>query len=281
MNLPIDFRNTVHGKLLFLKGYCVDIVNQATVPEASQRRERNRELLQNPALLHQIAELAEIPGITGDVLFKSMRQAQLDDFPEPEDRRNHRPSASQQHRYTGIDHLKAALAECFERLGIRIEDPVDDIFDVPLAATQVQAFGDVEAVMRSPNIDPSPLGALSTVLRSCTELDLWGVGIHDLFARTTAQQNIPKLVCEDRTFVLGRIFTTCTGLVGASLCALLPGDSIWILPSCHMPVALRPSSKVEGAYELLGGLFIPGMMDGEAIEGENVEDLKLRECVLC
>ncbi|RBA13274.1 hypothetical protein FPRO05_13701 [Fusarium proliferatum] len=46
-----------------------------------------------------------------------------------------------------------------------------------------------------------------------------------------------------------------------------PGDSIWILKGCRLPVALRPSTSHDDSYEFVGGGYVYGIMNGEMLEG--------------
>ncbi len=44
-----------------------------------------------------------------------------------------------------------------------------------------------------------------------------------------------------------------------------PGDGVWVLLGCKMPMILRPAS--DGKYKVIGPAVIPGLMQGEACEG--------------
>ncbi|KAF5536490.1 triacylglycerol lipase II precursor [Fusarium napiforme] len=55
------------------------------------------------------------------------------------------------------------------------------------------------------------------------------------------------------------------------LFALLPkdsrvGDSVWILKGCRLPVVLRRSVTHDDSYELVGGGYVYGVMNGELLE---------------
>lgn len=67
--------------------------------------------------------------------------------------------------------------------------------------------------------------------------------------------------------MLGRLFITMSGYVGMALGNVRSEDEVWLLAGCQMPVLLRKNRKVEGAYELMGGMYIPGLMKGEALKG--------------
>jgi hypothetical protein len=43
------------------------------------------------------------------------------------------------------------------------------------------------------------------------------------------------------------------------------GDSIWILKGCRLPVVLRPSVSHPGSFDFVGGGYVYGLMNGEAL----------------
>ncbi|ENH74939.1 hypothetical protein FOC1_g10002484 [Fusarium oxysporum f. sp. cubense race 1] len=70
---------------------------------------------------------------------------------------------------------------------------------------------------------------------------------------------------------------------GKGLFALLPkvtrpGDSVWILKGCRLPVVLRPSISHDDSYEFVGGGYVYGIMNGEMLEkpGFAWQDVSLR-----
>jgi hypothetical protein len=46
-----------------------------------------------------------------------------------------------------------------------------------------------------------------------------------------------------------------------------------------MPVALRPSERVNtgSSFELIGGVFVPGIMQGEVWQSYSAEEIACRE----
>ncbi|RYP06058.1 hypothetical protein DL764_003421 [Monosporascus ibericus] len=44
------------------------------------------------------------------------------------------------------------------------------------------------------------------------------------------------------------------------------GDSVWILAGCRLPGVLRPSASHPGSFEFVGGGYVHGVMNGEALE---------------
>ncbi|KAK8054559.1 hypothetical protein PG994_009626 [Apiospora phragmitis] len=75
-----------------------------------------------------------------------------------------------------------------------------------------------------------------------------------------------------------RIFETQDGLVGCVTSSALPGDRIAILFGCDMPVVLRPTN---GEYEVIGGCFVDGLMNGEVAEEVKNGDLVPETITLC
>ncbi|KAK2596237.1 hypothetical protein QQS21_006329 [Conoideocrella luteorostrata] len=45
-----------------------------------------------------------------------------------------------------------------------------------------------------------------------------------------------------------------------------PGDQVWVIFGCPMPLILRPKADNNGRYTVLGTVIIPGLMAGEALE---------------
>ena len=49
------------------------------------------------------------------------------------------------------------------------------------------------------------------------------------------------------------------------------GDEVCLLLRCRVPVVLR--QRIEGGYELVGEVYLHGVMKGEAMTEENMEKL--------
>ncbi|KAM0230282.1 hypothetical protein ACHAP5_011405 [Fusarium lateritium] len=63
-----------------------------------------------------------------------------------------------------------------------------------------------------------------------------------------------------------RFYRTKTGLVTLLHKDVCVGDSVWILKGCRLPVVLRPSSSHPGSFEFVGGGYVYGLMNGEALQ---------------
>ena len=82
--------------------------------------------------------------------------------------------------------------------------------------------------------------------------------ITDYFAPLSASQSqqsrkSPTVLGSTGGWMIGRLFTTRFGLVGASQCHTRQGDEIFYLPGCSMSVVLRPSQGQDGCYKLVVG----------------------------
>lgn len=59
-------------------------------------------------------------------------------------------------------------------------------------------------------------------------------------------------------------FTTQGGYIGVGVEGLQEGDSVWIVPGCCVPLILR-AIKDSTRYRLVGGSYVHGIMNGQAI----------------
>jgi hypothetical protein len=74
----------------------------------------------------------------------------------------------------------------------------------------------------------------------------------------TLQKAIISALCNDRAF-----FTTEKGYVGQGTNRCQAGDIVCVLLGCNLPIILRP---VEEHYEVIGEIYIHGIMQGEAMQ---------------
>ena len=74
------------------------------------------------------------------------------------------------------------------------------------------------------------------------------------------------------------IFETVNGLIRWVPSIALPGDKIAILFGCDMPLVLRTRS---GKYEVIGGCFVDGLMNGEIAEEVESGSLVPEMITLC
>jgi hypothetical protein len=198
----------------------------------------------------------------------------------------------QTHKYKDQDGLRSAIAACFAQLQLKPADGETDILSIPYDAIESAClrqalrgglrgrFGSSLSIARDIG-----LTYLWKMLLHSGSLELWGTKLRDLFANANGDSDdkvdIPRFQAPDRTSQLARMFTTASGYVGVALCDLRVGDEIYILGGCTMPVALRPSAKCHGCFELLGGVFVPGLMHGEAVTEHLANENTIGDVTLC
>ena len=73
--------------------------------------------------------------------------------------------------------------------------------------------------------------------------------------------------------MIQRPFRTKKGYFGMGAPGLREGDSVCIVAGCRVPVVLRRRGG-GNFYELVGGAYVHGFMDGEAVKGKAEQDLK-------
>jgi hypothetical protein len=74
-----------------------------------------------------------------------------------------------------------------------------------------------------------------------------------------------------RLFPIMTQYTLCearTGLVGMVPLDTMVGDLIYIFTGGTMPFILRPSAGLQSKYKVVGGCYIHGIMDGEAVRSD-------------
>lgn len=71
------------------------------------------------------------------------------------------------------------------------------------------------------------------------------------------------LMCANRSLIV-----TNTGALGLSPCHTQPGDLIVVSPGVNAPIVIRRSGKGNDRHVMVGGAYVHGLMDGEAMEGD-------------
>ncbi|KAI1091292.1 HET-domain-containing protein [Rostrohypoxylon terebratum] len=75
-----------------------------------------------------------------------------------------------------------------------------------------------------------------------------------------------------------RLFRTAGGHLGCGTTSCEVGDSIWIVQGSRVPLILRPTTFGIGeeiTYNLVGGTYLHGFMQGEALEGREFHEISL------
>jgi hypothetical protein len=113
---------------------------------------------------------------------------------------------------------------------------------------------------------------------------LWDTSFRGLFPASAADVepasfSAPEI--EGSAMSLAHLFTTFGGYVGTCLGNVRAGDELFLLAGCSMPVLLKKSAAVSGAYELQGGVYIPGLMNGEALNGKDHPEGDFQIILIC
>jgi hypothetical protein len=88
------------------------------------------------------------------------------------------------------------------------------------------------------------------------------------------QDYIGTLQGKTREFTLsgGRCFITREGYVGVAPKSIRAGDLVCVFNGGAVPFLLRNSETRNGAYRLVGGCYVHGMMHGRAVRGDTQEE---------
>jgi hypothetical protein len=174
------------------------------------------------------------------------------------------------HKYGNAEGLKAALNHCFSRVYVTLEGG-QNIFNFPMDIAPKD-----DATLQQNLVSPEFRTPMVTIFNQFREFfadfNLWGTPFRDLFPPRAAEVptssfSPPKV--EGNGVMLVHLFTTADGYVGASLGNVRAGDEVFLLAGCSMPVLLKKSSTVPGAYELRGGVYVPGLMKGEKLNSDD------------
>jgi len=179
------------------------------------------------------------------------------------------PLSQTTHKYGDVGGLKTALTECFRCLDLRF-DSGHSIFDIPFDMGDDYDL-DTNRMLPSRVINVPGSIMINAMRDAFADFKLWDRKFKDLFPARLSEVDpgsfsIPKV--ENRKTTLARFFTTCGGYVGSCIYNIQPGDEVFLLSGCNMPVILRRSTVCTDAYELQGGIYIPGLMKGEALAGD-------------
>lgn len=273
-SLPVRPTQAVTGKddktglhIVLCKGIELDRINQSTGTASMENLKRIQELRKlfesaletdrSSEILEQLQALRS---------YESNFRSQLAPYYSTPLVQPVLPPTRPNHVYHDLDGLKDALRKCFRRLGVTVEDTGHSVFDIPLDFDLKN--DDLSSIGAQSGLDASGgmpgLLLLNRMRSAFADLYVWDRTFKDLFPvsqNDVSQDSFSLPVVEDRTATFGSLFTTCGGYVGASLGNVSPGDFLFVLEGCTMPVILRPSRRSEGMCELQGGAYVPGLVE--------------------
>ncbi|KAH8588997.1 heterokaryon incompatibility protein-domain-containing protein [Bisporella sp. PMI_857] len=280
-------RDAKTGKhLLVCRGYRLDTISQATRPVCEisiEYKAKEVAFLENVITYNQSIDVQQrLLNAREELRILKSRH-----IPDTEDSQvTELPPSATWHKYDHLLSLKMALMECFQCLGVKFEREGYSIFDIPYNLNIEQQELRLQRIqyVSASFIDDPGLSTLNSVREAFANFNLWGTAFKDLFPpdfkdvdpHSVALPNIP-----DRTVTLARLLTTCEGHVGTCIGHARPGDEIFLLHGCTMPVILRASPSCDGAYELKGGVYVPGVMNGEAFARFQASDTISKVITIC
>jgi len=264
-NTPPTFtfsKDVATGKpLLFCKGVYIDTINEATQSIVMDRLEKARELAQYCMDSFNSEPSEETYSLIEDIQDKmvTLQSSFIADTTEDEEF-TEMPTSVTESKYRDLSGLKSALTDCFNHLGLSFESGYT-LFDIP---HDLGASDEIDTQqLQSSSLINIPEAIIVEQLREVLNcFKLWGRSFSDFFPAHLADVgadsfSLPQI--KDRTVTLGRLFTTCGGYVGTCLGSVRPGDKLFFLYGCHMPVILRRSTTCPGAYSLQGGAYVAGL----------------------
>ncbi|KAI9641277.1 hypothetical protein NHQ30_010078 [Ciborinia camelliae] len=288
-NIPCKFSVEMHEEtgrhLLICQGMYVDVIDMAA-ENVSTIALRKRKAMAKTLNLIFAEKSGQIDPITLkkkyanlETIVRSIERQEsfiiTDSDESDEDMlqpyRNHEMKGARTHRYHNVGGLIVALHSCFSFMDLY---PIreynifyyppngSEITERPLQQNILKAFLRTEV--------PYSFYDFEWLRDPFSSFKLWNTTFRDLFPIEDVVYNRAqprRMLGEASKAVLGRLFTTMNGYVGVTFGNVRSGDEVWLLAGCQKPVLLRKSKKVEGSYELLGGVHIPGIMKGEALWG--------------
>lgn len=161
----------------------------------------------------------------------------------------------------GIHDLKL-----LDALFNHLEDPTNEFLKVGKIFTSVKF---IRENYSGPIIFPPEVMALYKKLEetegSNTELKVLEEFVAESANSMTRAMDHPKAAVLQKWMgevCLGRkLFISTKGFLGYTTEVAEPGDEIWLIARCKMPVILR---RFEGGYRLIGEAYVHGLMQGQA-----------------
>jgi len=100
----------------------------------------------------------------------------------------------------------------------------------------------------------------------CLAIEKSGTSMSDSYDRDMSHHHSFLSRFKDTTDGMAcRILTTDEGYVGMGPCRVQPGDQVWVLIGCSIPLVLRSCEKSQ-TYEVIGECYLDGYMSGEALK---------------
>ena len=274
--------------LLVCEGMKLDMIDMATQNIGIDALHQKQLLIQTLAESLTIENTEQVYPVMED-LQRSMGKQQWLIIPEEYDGQT--PNADKistipitsAHRYGNTEGLKAALNKCFGRFEVKLGGG-QSIFSFPLDVSEEDDEILKKQILGSREFKGPMVKSFNLIRHFFADFKLWDTSFRDLFPARAADVDpasfsAPEI--EGNAFSVAHLFTTFDGYIGTCLGNVRAGDELVLLAGCSMPVLLRKSAAVSGAYELQGGVYIPGLMNGEALNGEGRPEDYFRTILIC
>lgn len=273
--------------LLVCRGMKLDMIHMATQNLVMDAFLRKKSMIQMLADSMTTENAEQVYPIMEDFQ-RSIRKQQSLIIPEEYDEETSNadnistvPIASA-HKYGNIEGLKAALNKCFGRFEVKLEGG-QSIFSFPLNISE-EDDETLNQILASREFKAPMVTSFNMIRDLFADFKLWGTSFRDLFPARAADVDPSSFSApgiDGNAMSLAHLFTTFGGYVGTCLGNVRAGDELFLLAGCSMPVLLKKSASVSGAYELQGGVYIPGLMKGEALNGEGHPEDDFKKVLIC
>jgi len=274
-------------QLLVCRGMKLDMIHMATRNIVMDALLRKTSMIQMLAESMTNENTEQVYPIIED-LQRSIRKQQSLIIPEQcnEDTPNADSTSmvaiASAHKYGDIEDLKAALNQCFARFEVRLEGG-QSIFNFPSDVSE-EDDETLKQIFASREFKAPMVMSFNAIRDLFADFKLWDTSFRDLFPAHAADVDPASFSAPEikgNAISLAHLFTTFGGYVGTCLGNVRPGDELYLLAGCSMPVLLKKSVAVSGAYELQGGVYVPGLMRGEALEGKDRPEDNFERILIC
>ena len=273
--------------LLVCSGVKIDTIHMATRNIVMDTFDRKQQLIQTLSASITDENVAQVYQTIEDLRGSLGKQTRLI-IPEKDDERTPvqagrgQPVAST-HRYGNTEGLKRALDKCFKRFKVELEGG-QSIFNFPLDISEEDGHT-LRQVLGSREFKAPMVTSFNMIRDFFANFRLWDTSFRRLFPARAANVDPASYsspnIDPDATLGVAHLITTCGGYVGTCLGNVRPGDEVFLLAGCSMPVLLRKSGLASDTYKLQSSLYIPGIMEGEALGRGGYSANDFKEVLLC
>ncbi|KAI0108135.1 HET-domain-containing protein [Daldinia grandis] len=130
-----------------------------------------------------------------------------------------------------------------------------------------------DAFWRTLLIDTDPSRTVPIKQPWGNAFDIW-MKLSDYQPSETGKQRAAQYEASFTHSLNLRLFRTSRGSLGCGTSSCKKGDLVWIVQGSRVPLILRQVPSAEN-YELVGGTYLHGFMQGEALDGREFQEFTL------